>query len=78
MSNGAEVAVTSGEILRQQVGGWLPSDQRALDAWVASVTRKVELAEPAELHPVILEFQELIATVWGTQTRFTRQGCIRG
>jgi phosphatidylserine decarboxylase len=62
MSNGAEVAVTSGEILRQQVGGWLPSDQRALDAWVASLTRKVELAEPAELHPVILEFQELIAT----------------
>src|ERR1035438_5117671 len=63
MSDGDEHAMRVGEIMRHRVGGWLPSDQDALEEWLAGLSRRVEArAEPVELHPVIAEFQELIAT----------------
>ncbi len=62
MSDGYEHGLRVGEIMRQRVGGWLPTDQDALEEWLAGFRSKVEArAEPAELHPVIVEFQELIA-----------------
>ena len=49
--------------MSHRVGGWLPTDQDALEGWLADLKRTVETrAEPAGLHPVIVEFQELIAT----------------
>jgi phosphatidylserine decarboxylase len=63
MSNGDEGTMRVGEITRHRVGGWLPTDQGALEAWLAGLRSKVEAREePAELHPIIVEFQELIAT----------------
>ncbi len=62
MSDGYEHAMRVGSIMRQRVGGWLPTDQAALEEWLAGLRSRVEArAEPAELHPVIVEFQELIA-----------------
>src|ERR1035437_1149598 len=49
--------------MRHRVGGRLATDQDALEGWLADLKRTVETrAEPAGLHPVIVEFQELIAT----------------
>src|ERR1035441_4010574 len=63
MSDGDEGTMRVGEIMRHRVGGWLPTDQGALEAWLAGLRSKVEAREePAELHPIIVEFQELIAT----------------
>ncbi len=42
-----------------RVGQWLPSDQAFLNGWMRRYIRTVA-ATPAPLHPVILEFQELI------------------
>jgi len=63
MSDGHERATRVGASMRQRVGGWIPTDQDALEEWLAGLKSEVEArAEPAELHPVIVEFQELIAT----------------
>ena len=43
-------------------GGWLPTDQGALEAWLSGVRSKAEAGEQPPLHPVMVEFQELIAT----------------
>jgi phosphatidylserine decarboxylase len=50
------------EVGSPHVGGWLPADQAALEGWLAGLKSTVETREPRELHPVIVEFQELIAT----------------
>ena len=42
-----------------RVGEWLPSDQKILDNWVASLIEEVD-AEKKEFLPVIKEFQEFI------------------
>jgi phosphatidylserine decarboxylase len=63
MSDDQGHAMRVGAIMRHRVGGWLPTDQDALEEWLAALRSRVEeRAEPAELHPVIAEFQELIAT----------------
>ncbi|WP_426518920.1 phosphatidylserine decarboxylase family protein [Diaminobutyricibacter sp. McL0618] len=44
-------------------GGWLPSEQDDLESWLEGRTRRIEeRAEAAALHPVIVEFRELIDT----------------
>ncbi len=55
-------AIRVREIRRQRVGGWLPTDQDALEAWLAGLISKVQEKKAPELHPVIVEFQQLIAT----------------
>ena len=41
--------------------GWLPDDQEDLEAWLAGHRERVEAkGEQAVLHPVLIEFQELI------------------
>ncbi|MGO9960730.1 MAG: phophatidylserine decarboxylase associated domain-containing protein [Solirubrobacteraceae bacterium] len=63
MSDRHEHAMRVGAITRHRVGGWLPTDQDALEEWLAGLRCRVEArAEPAELHPVMVEFQELIAS----------------
>ena len=57
-----EDAMSGGAVGRHHVGGWLPAEQAALEAWLAGLKSTVETREPRELHPVIVEFQELIAT----------------
>src|SRR5580658_1863192 len=42
-----------------RVGEWLPSDQAYLDRWLAAIIEKTH-AEQKTLHPLILEFQQLI------------------
>jgi phosphatidylserine decarboxylase len=52
-----------GEIMHQRVGAWLPRDLDTLESWLAEFTARVEQQDPpAPLHPVMVEFQELIAT----------------
>ena len=61
MSDGQEHTMRVSAIVRHRVGGWLPTDQDALEEWLAGLRSRVEgRAEPAELHPVIGEFRELI------------------
>ena len=63
MSEGDEHAARVGASMRQRVGGWLPTDQGALERWLAGLRSSVEeQTEPADLHPVMVEFQELIGT----------------
>jgi phosphatidylserine decarboxylase len=57
-----EDARSVGEVGSHHVGGWLPADRAALEAWLVGLKSTVETREPRELHPVIVEFQELIAT----------------
>lgn len=50
--------------VHHRVGGWLPKDQRVLEAWLE---KKLELVKqrnraPTEHHAVIQEFQHLIET----------------
>jgi phosphatidylserine decarboxylase len=41
--------------------GWLPEDQEDLEAWLHGHRQRVQArGEPVELHPAIIEFQELI------------------
>jgi phosphatidylserine decarboxylase len=42
-----------------RLGHWLPSDQKVLNAWLATTTEVAE-KKTAPFHPVILEFQQLI------------------
>ena len=43
--------------------GWLPDDQDDLEAWLAGHRERVEArGEQVVLHPVLVEFQELIDT----------------
>jgi phosphatidylserine decarboxylase len=43
--------------------GWLPEDQDDLESWLASHRERVEArGEQVALHPVLIEFQELMAT----------------
>src|ERR1700716_4242934 len=43
--------------------GWLPSDQDDLESWLAGHRERVEArGEQVVLHPVLIEFQELIDT----------------
>jgi phosphatidylserine decarboxylase len=42
-----------------RVGHWLPSDRKALNAWLAKTTETAE-KKAAPLHPAIREFEELI------------------
>jgi phosphatidylserine decarboxylase len=45
----------------RRAGGWLPSDQDALESWLAALDGRVQAkAETVVLHPVIVELQELI------------------
>jgi len=57
-----EDAMNVGEVGSHHVGGWLPADYAALEAWLAGLKGKVKTREPPELHPVIVEFRELIAS----------------
>jgi len=57
-----EDATSVGELGSHRVGGWLPADHAALEAWLAGLKSTAEAREPRELHPVVVEFQELIAT----------------
>jgi phosphatidylserine decarboxylase len=50
------------EVGSHRVGGWLPADYAALEAWLAGLKGKVDRVGPSELHPVIVEFQKLIAS----------------
>ena len=44
-------------------GGWLPEQQDELEDWIAGHRERVEArGEDVPLHPVIVEFQELIAS----------------
>jgi phosphatidylserine decarboxylase len=48
--------------VRRQAG-WLPDDQGALESWLAGHRERVEArGEQVVLHPVLVEFQELIDT----------------
>ena len=40
-------------------GGWLP-EQDALEAWLAGHRERVAAEEQVALHPVLVEFEELI------------------
>jgi phosphatidylserine decarboxylase len=43
--------------------GWLPEDQEDLESWLAGHRERVEAkGEQLVLHPVLLEFQELMDT----------------
>jgi len=42
--------------------GWLPQDQDALEAWLAGHRERVEARGERELHPVLRELKELLAT----------------
>jgi phosphatidylserine decarboxylase len=43
-----------------RLGGWLPSDQDALESWLGDLHERVESREEITLHPVIEEFHDLI------------------
>lgn len=46
-----------------QVAGWLPSDQEDLESWLdGHIDRTESRGEDVELHPVLIEFQQLIDT----------------
>jgi len=48
--------------VRRQAG-WLPDDQNDLESWLAGHRERVEArGEQAVLHPVLVEFEELIDT----------------
>ena len=48
--------------VRRQAG-WLPDDQDDLESWLAGHRERVEArGEQVVLHPVLVEFQELIDT----------------
>lgn len=52
---------SSARVLRP--GGWLPEQQDELEDWIAGHRERVEArGEDVPLHPVIVEFQELIAS----------------
>ncbi len=57
-----ENAMSLGAVGSQRLGGWLPADLADLEAWLAGLNGKVETSEPRQPHPVIAEFQQLIAT----------------
>ncbi|MBV9513405.1 MAG: hypothetical protein JO280_05065, partial [Mycobacteriaceae bacterium] len=45
----------------RRIAGWLPSDQKDLESWLAGHRQRVEAkGEQLVLHPVMVEFQELI------------------
>lgn len=47
----------------RRLGGWLPERQDDLEEWIAGHRERVEArGEDAVLHPVIVEFKELIAS----------------
>jgi len=53
--------VTAVDIRRR--AGWLPDDQDDLESWLAGHRERVEArGEQVVLHPVLVEFQELIDT----------------
>jgi phosphatidylserine decarboxylase len=62
MSAGGTDAVNAGEVGGYRVGGWLPADHAAVEAWLAGLKSKVEMSGSPELQPVIVEFGEMIAT----------------
>jgi phosphatidylserine decarboxylase len=62
MSAGGTDAVNAGEVGGYRVGGWLPADHTAVEAWLAGLKSKVEMSGSPKLQPVIVEFGELIAT----------------
>ncbi|WP_156377913.1 phophatidylserine decarboxylase associated domain-containing protein [Williamsia sp. Leaf354] len=41
-------------------GGWLPAEQDDLEQWLRGHSEKAESADGRVVHPVIVEFQELI------------------
>jgi phosphatidylserine decarboxylase len=46
-----------------QLAGWLPSDQENLESWLEGHGDRTEgRGEDVELHPVLIEFQQLIDT----------------
>jgi phosphatidylserine decarboxylase len=51
----------AGDVTRR--AGWLPEEQDDLEAWLEGHRERVKAKrEQVELHPVIVEFQELIDT----------------
>ena len=53
----------SDEVDVRRRGGWLPADQDDLEAWLAGHKERVDArGEQVRLHPVLVEFQELIDT----------------
>lgn len=48
--------------VHHRVGGWLPKDQRVLEAWLAKQVQTVlkRNRRPKEFHPVTQEFHQLI------------------
>ena len=58
---GIRLVVTELDIRRR--AGWLPDDQDDLESWLAGHRERVETrGEQVVLHPVLVEFQELIDT----------------
>lgn len=46
-----------------QLAGWLPSDQEDLESWLEGHGDRTESrGKDVELHPVLIEFQQLIDT----------------
>ena len=46
---------------RRHTGGWLPAEHDAIDNWCHGFAARAEANKPAKYHPVIQEFQALIA-----------------
>jgi phosphatidylserine decarboxylase len=47
-------------LVHHRVGGWLPRDQRVLEAWIEKKIEQASRSKPEDFHPVIKEFQCLI------------------
>jgi phosphatidylserine decarboxylase len=57
------VTTTSEDADVRRRAGWLPGDQEDLETWLAEHVQRVEArGDEVALHPVLVEFQELIAT----------------
>ena len=53
----------AGQVTRSALGRWLPRNQDALETWLEAFSNRVEAKPgPVKLHPVMLEFKELIET----------------
>ncbi|KAF8598699.1 phosphatidylserine decarboxylase-like protein [Ceratobasidium sp. AG-I] len=57
------------KLVEHRIGGWLPRDQRVLDAWLAKLVKEIRIRNKSvdQLSPVIQDFKTLIEsdpTIW--------------